>query len=1096
MNSRETQEMNCNCIICKIKYRNSSWKRGLKDWSENDSRAFGILLVFLLFWLSFEQKNLAWIEEFCVNNIFHGYEHRPLSFFVVGCVFTYYVIIKLPQLFLKHFFTPYRYLIFPFVFVITYYYYRIQDHYTVQYQYFGISLLDALVFCVAMYILFAVVFNNSSNLGSGFKPEEGQFKFYHDRPLESNDIDELEFKNTSKDFFNKIKNTLSDRKESFSIGIRGVWGEGKSSFIFLLTKEFEKESDDFIVLRYNPRHAKSRDLIQLEFFQLLYDELKQYDFRFSSSFNNYLKAINVIDSTSIFDFLKQGHDAVFDKEDEKSKINNALTRINKRVVIFIDDLDRLLDDEIIEVFKLIDGNASFNNMLFITAYDREYVNKILEKYKHGTGDFIDKFFTVEKSLPYVPKSAYTNYLIRQLKKNFKDNVIDEQYNYVAVFSEKNLRTLRDCKRFLNRFIDDYKEKSRGVDFIDFFLLALIEYCWREYYEEIREMKVLHVGNPFNQSLNRDSNTIYISSNWKNTLNLSNESEEINGNTSNLLLNSSNKNFIELFERLFNKKRTNLSINNKAIFDNYFKPYINEFANPFLIEEMFTKSIQENRNLIDKIFENNQRIYIINYLSEKQLELLENQQTFNNYIDVLFYTFFLSNDYLLKSTIIKLLFENTFEILERVEIITDINKYKIFIGEKLLGKHPYYFTEIPYSLLLDDLNNINKENKIIFNDRELLDLIKKNLKDLIRHEPVFNIKHLELLSKCIINPNDSNENIHIDEEALEWVKKLIIENPQEYFNHFVTLEGVSSSPEVNSIIGKLLWAEIFRDRSLFKDFIFDSKYDGFQNINTVRNFWELYENNNHQPIRFVRHGNVQDKIDNGLIEEKAQLDRILELKEKFKDVEGKVLNTIEKIKESKETKVLVGFDFKEYILENDINYSEFLSGLHEIQRLIHVINKKDANGNDEYWLDIKILKDLKYYEVRTLDLYDTDLLPDVIKAVEEAMIEKTRKIKKSVIEKLETSAEFENICYSSLQPGLNRFDEAIILINETDISLDLDNDTFYFGNTVVKITGGMDSDDIKVVNVTASGDGKYHLNELGLVDSIGDIKLNEDLLWGE
>ena len=54
----------------------------------------------------------------------------------------------------------------------------------------------------------------------------------------------------------------------------------------------------------------------------------------------------------------------------------------------IDDFDRLTSEEIMEVLKLIDGNANFKNIIYIAAYDHEQMEKLLGE------SYIDKYNTI------------------------------------------------------------------------------------------------------------------------------------------------------------------------------------------------------------------------------------------------------------------------------------------------------------------------------------------------------------------------------------------------------------------------------------------------------------------------------------------------------------------------------------------------------------------------------------------------------------------------------------------------------------------------------------------------------------------------------
>ena len=68
------------------------------------------------------------------------------------------------------------------------------------------------------------------------------------------------------------------------------------------------------------------------------------------------------------------------RDNATDNVNRALDKLGKRLIVFIDDFDRLVDVEIIEVLKLIDKNAAFRHTIFITAYDEGAVSKALKRY--------------------------------------------------------------------------------------------------------------------------------------------------------------------------------------------------------------------------------------------------------------------------------------------------------------------------------------------------------------------------------------------------------------------------------------------------------------------------------------------------------------------------------------------------------------------------------------------------------------------------------------------------------------------------------------------------------------------------------------------
>ena len=80
----------------------------------------------------------------------------------------------------------------------------------------------------------------------------------------------------------------------------------------------------------------------------------------------------------------------------KEKIEEAITTDgSKPFAIFIDDLDRLEGNELFEVLRLIRITANFRNVVFIVAYDRDYICNVLNESKNikRAEEYIQKIFS-------------------------------------------------------------------------------------------------------------------------------------------------------------------------------------------------------------------------------------------------------------------------------------------------------------------------------------------------------------------------------------------------------------------------------------------------------------------------------------------------------------------------------------------------------------------------------------------------------------------------------------------------------------------------------------------------------------------------------
>lgn len=93
-----------------------------------------------------------------------------------------------------------------------------------------------------------------------------------DKPIEEPSEDRFGYDWMSLSLMNELLDVDVSNK-SYSVGIIGIWGQGKSSFLNLFKLHAEKES---IVVEFYPRASKSIKNIQEDFFNALKSKLKHY----------------------------------------------------------------------------------------------------------------------------------------------------------------------------------------------------------------------------------------------------------------------------------------------------------------------------------------------------------------------------------------------------------------------------------------------------------------------------------------------------------------------------------------------------------------------------------------------------------------------------------------------------------------------------------------------------------------------------------------------------------------------------------------------------------------------------------------------------
>lgn len=242
------------------------------------------------------------------------------------------------------------------------------------------------------------------------------------------DFGEIDYRETIHEKFKEkiIKSFFSDEyQNSFSIGIIGSWGSGKTSFMKYLKSELENElkntkviskrsSDQFKILEFSPFLNYSKDNIAKEFFTQVSNQIKSNSSGVQELFDNYTsELLNLTDNKFLKGLFEINKQSVSETYEELKRVIKGL---DLKVIIFIDDLDRLNSEEIIEILKLIRNTSDFANFIFVVALDKEYVVRILQSSNaEQNRNFIDKFFQLECFLPQIRKEDLAKAIIFGLK---------------------------------------------------------------------------------------------------------------------------------------------------------------------------------------------------------------------------------------------------------------------------------------------------------------------------------------------------------------------------------------------------------------------------------------------------------------------------------------------------------------------------------------------------------------------------------------------------------------------------------------------------------------------------------------------------------
>lgn len=350
----------------------------------------------------------------------------------------------------------------------------------------------------------------------------------------------------------------SPLEKAFVIAINSPWGFGKSGFLLLIEQFFqEKRSSEFvlnairyssvldvieihnlftrqqdvIIVRYNPwKNFDNRKVVQ-DFFDELSTAISKYDSQLSQKVKSYAAFLNKLDESIFAKVIELAIDA-FQSEQTLlqlfEEINISIKRIQKRIIVFVDDLDRLTGDELVDILKLIRNTGNFANTFFILAYDHNYVLNTIDKQNliSFKEEYLHKIVQLEVVLPIFKRNILLQFLEQQIREysNYDFDKIRFAINEISTISvlrnpapgtsQSNpeliaeyffrlqemddslifaiFRNPRDVVRFVNSFKLSFDAIGAVADVYEIILLEILKVKYLSIYQLVSNKRFLKV----------------------------------------------------------------------------------------------------------------------------------------------------------------------------------------------------------------------------------------------------------------------------------------------------------------------------------------------------------------------------------------------------------------------------------------------------------------------------------------------------------------------------------------------------------------------------------------------------------------------------
>lgn len=325
-----------------------------------------------------------------------------------------------------------------------------------------------------------------------------------DMPCTSEEEDLLEISK----YVKGLGKFIRECQTPMSIAIQGDWGTGKTSTLNLLKKNLEADKDTngikcvfFNTWQYSQFNME--DSLYVSFVHNLVKQCGGNDeiLRTVAAFGKlaFFKAVDWRFGTNASEILDGFEKAKKDQMESVSKLQEdfakLVKRTGKRLVIFIDDLDRLNPEVAVELLEIIKLFVNVENSIFVLAIDYEVVVKGVRK-KYGENlseekcrNFFDKIIQLPFKMP-VERYNLTE-LVRKAVQE-QTHMTDEGVNIVAEFISDVMGTNpRTFKRLVNAFFlinsvneigEEAESKTKEINDVLMFCSLCIQMCLPKLYE--------------------------------------------------------------------------------------------------------------------------------------------------------------------------------------------------------------------------------------------------------------------------------------------------------------------------------------------------------------------------------------------------------------------------------------------------------------------------------------------------------------------------------------------------------------------------------------------------------------------------------------
>ncbi len=275
--------------------------------------------------------------------------------------------------------------------------------------------------------------------------------------------------------------------EGFIIGIYGSWNSGKSTLLNFLGYYLQHRPEDEqpIIVPFNPWQFSGHQNITRRFFEQLQNVLSK-EKAVPRGIRKTIADFAGIISEIPLPYAQTGRalaTLLDDKEKEasqfKEEVEKTLAKQDKRIVVTVDDIDRLPGEDIKQLFRIFKAIPNFSNVVYVLAFNKEAVMEtITETQAVSKEAYLKQIIQAEFELPTPNKTLLRKLFFKKLNGIFTD-IAKEQFSQARWSSiyfqgiDHFINNIPSITRLSNTLTVTYPAVKGEVNPIDFIAIECL-----------------------------------------------------------------------------------------------------------------------------------------------------------------------------------------------------------------------------------------------------------------------------------------------------------------------------------------------------------------------------------------------------------------------------------------------------------------------------------------------------------------------------------------------------------------------------------------------------------------------------------------------